>query len=90
MCKICKELLKTKACSLGNTANSAVHHFDQALDVQDSDCNKDGSSDEEDESYDSDSDSFPESEHDATKDTRIVLDLITQVNAWPRLEGPRS
>ena len=89
MCKIRKELLTTKACSLGNTANSAAHHFDFVLDVQDSDCDKDESSDEDDESYDSVSDSFSESEHNTTKDTRIVLDLITQLNRWPRLEGPR-
>jgi transcription elongation factor Elf1 len=79
VCKICKELLTTKASSLGKTANSAIHHFDPSLDVQEADDDEDELSDE-----DEDSDS------DETKNTQAVVDLITQVNAWRRFEGTQS
>lgn len=98
MCNICKELLTTRACSLGKTANSAVHQFDPALDVQETDsvaatpdCDEDDSSDEDEDSDDSDSESYPtDGEPDETKNARTVLNLITQVNAWHSLEGPKS
>ena len=94
MCNICKELLTTKACSLGKTANSAVYQFDPALDVQETDsvATPDSEEDESsDEDEDSDSESIPtDGEPDKTKDARTVLNLITQVNAWHRLEGPKS
>ena len=92
MCNICKELLTTKACSLGKTANSAVHQFDPALDVQEMDsvatpdCEEDESSDEDEDSESSPTDGEP----DETKNARTVLNLIIQVNAWHRLEGPKS
>ena len=87
MCKICKELLATKASSLGKTANSAIHHFDPSLDVEESDDDEDETSDEDE---DSDSDEYDHEQHDETKNERAVLDLITQVNAWRRFEGPQS
>ena len=97
MCNICKELLTTKACSLGKTANSAVHQFDPMLDVQETDsvatpdCEEDESSDEDEDSDDSDSESSPtDGEPDETKNERTVLNLITQEDAWHRLEGPKS
>ena len=90
VCKVCKELLTTKACSLGTTANSAVHNFGPTLDVQDTDCDEDESSDEDEDRDDSDSEFSPDGEHDEMKNTRAVLDLITEVNAWRRLEGPQS
>ena len=95
MCNICKELLTTKACSLGKTANSAVHQFDPALDVQEMDsvatpdCEEDESSDKDEDSDDSES-SPTDGEPDETKNARTVLNLIIQVNAWHRLEGPKA
>ena len=88
MCKICKELLTAKAYSLGITANSAVHNFDPNLDVQETHCDEDESSDED--SDDSGNEFSPDGEHDEMKNTRAVLDLIIEVNAWRRLEGPQS
>ena len=81
MCKICKALLTTKASSLGKTANPAIHHFDPSLDVE---------NESSDEDEDSDSDEYDHGQHDETKNERAVLDLITQVNAWRRFEGPQS
>lgn len=63
-----------------------MHHFDATLDVQETDGGEDESSDKDDESN---SESSPADEHDETKNTRAVLDLITEVNA-SRLEGPQS
>ena len=90
MCKICKELLTAKAYSLGITANSAVHNFDPNLDVQETHCDEDESIDEDSDSDDSDSEFSPDGEDDEMRNTRAVLDLITEVNAWRRLEGPQS
>ena len=88
MCSICKELLTTKACSLGKTANSAVYQFDPTLDVQETDCKEDKSSDEDEDRDDSNSESSPtDDEINETNNTRTVLNLITQVNTWRRLEG---
>jgi hypothetical protein len=86
VCKICKEHLTTQASSLGKTANSAIHHFDPSLDVQEAD--------DEDESSDKDenSDNY-ENDHeqnDETKNARAIVDLISQVNAWCRFEGTQS
>ena len=88
VCNICEQLLTTKACSLGKTANSAVHQFDPTLDVQETDC-EDKSSDEDEDSNDSES-SPTDDELDETNNARAVLNLITQVNAWRRLEGAKS
>ena len=90
VCNICKELLATKACSLGKTlANSAVHQFDPTLDSQEIDCEEDESSDEDGDDSDSES-SLTDGEFDETNNARTVLNLITQVNAWRRLEGTKS
>ncbi len=61
MCKICKALLTTKASSLGKTANSAIHHFDPSLDVE---------NESSDEDEDSDSDEYDHGQHDETKNER--------------------
>ena len=78
-----------KACSLGKTENSAVHQFDPTLDVQETDCEEDKSSDEDSDDSDSKS-SSTDDELNETNNARAVLNLITQVNAWHRLEGPKS
>ena len=83
MCDVCKKLLTTltKSCSLGKTANSAVHQFDPTLDLQDTDGKEDKSSDEDEDSDDSDSESSPtDDELNETNNARAVLNLITRVN----------
>ena len=86
VCNICKELLTTKASSLGKTVNSESIIFDPLLDVQQSDDNEDELSDKDE---DCDSDECDHEQHDETKNEQAVLDLITQVNALHRFEGPQ-
>ena len=85
MCQICKGLLSSKVGSLGRTANEAVHQFD-STGVQGSDKN----SSDEDEISDSDEDDEQLHEGHEMTNTRTVLELIHQVNAWSRFEGPKS
>ena len=71
--------------SLGKTANDAVHQFDPTVvkgsDENLSDKDENGDSDEEDDQVDE--------RHEMTN-TQTVLELIHQVNAWRRFEGPES
>jgi hypothetical protein len=77
VCKICacKELLTTKYSSRGKTANSAVHHFDSSLDVEEIDGDDDESSDEDQQS-DSNRREFDHEQHDETKNARSLRALI--------------
>ena len=84
MCQICKGLLSSKVGSLGKTANEAVHQFDLTV-VEQSDEN----SSDEDENSDSDEDEQLDEGHETTN-TRTVLELIHELNAWSRFEGPES
>ena len=85
MCKICKTSLSSKAASLGKTANVAVHQFDPTV-VKGSDKNLS----DEDENSDSDEEDDQVDERHEITNTQTVLELIHQVNAWSRFEGPES
>ena len=67
------------------TANDAVHQFDPTVvkgsDENLSDKDENGDSDEEDDQVNE--------RHEMTN-TQTVLELIHQVNAWSRFEGPES
>ena len=81
MCKVGKEFLKSKAASLGKTANKAVHDFNLESDDQDSD--------EDNPDSDSDDESLEEleGERSLNEATNTVGNLISKVKAWPRFEG---
>jgi hypothetical protein len=84
VCQICKGFLKAKSCSLGNAANDAVHHFKGTDDSEDhlsNDANKD---------EDSDDDLIEDEQQQQPDKMKTILQLIDKMNAWRRLEDPRS
>ena len=86
MCQICKLFLKGKALSLGETANKAVHNFDPSA------CNDSDLSDE-DEGDDNDTETVEDTinTQDDSSDTsqQSIVALLSRVNSWCKLAGPR-
>ena len=92
VCKICQEFLTSKAASLGEAANTAVHEFDSSSDSNQGTVDEEVSGNDENDSEEESSqdvDQEGETQNDTTN-TQTVFNLISRVKAWRRFETSQS